>query len=260
MYKNKILAAFTVVVYMFLLAPLVIITGTAFGRDNYLKFPPTGFSLKWIQNIFEVEMFARTFVISIEIAVVGTLFALLVGIPAAYALSRHSFKGKAYVKGLFLSPVIVPGIVMGFSLLKFLIIKFDLPIIQSLLIGHTIVILPYIIRVISSSLENFDYSIEEAAISLGASGFKTFFIIILPNVTSGVIAAFILAFINSFNNVPISIFLSGPGISTLPIQMMSYVEYYFDPTISALSVVLMLMTAVLMFIIERTLGLSFFAK
>jgi putative spermidine/putrescine transport system permease protein len=128
------------------------------------------------------------------------------------------------------------------------------------LIGHTIVILPYIIRVISSSLENFDYSIEEAAISLGAGGLKTFFIIILPNISSGMIAAFILAFINSFNNVPISIFLSGPGVSTLPIQMMSYVEYYFDPTVSALSVVLMIMTAILMFIIERTLGLSFFAK
>jgi len=260
MYKNKLLTTFTLAVYIFLLAPLVIITATAFGTDSYLRFPPKGFSLKWVQNIFEVEMFARTFVISIQIAVIGTLIALLIGIPAAYALSRYSFKGKGFVQGLFLSPVIVPGIVFGFSLLKFLIIRFEMDIIPSLLIGHTIVILPYIIRVISSSLENFDYSIEEAAISLGASGLKTFFIVILPNVTSGVIAAFILAFINSFNNVPISIFLSGPGVSTLPIQMMSYVEYYFDPTISALSVILMIMTAVLMFAIERTLGLSFFTK
>ncbi len=260
MYKNKMLTLFTVAVYIFLLAPLVIISATAFGTDNYLKFPPTGFSMKWVQNIFEVEMFTRTFLISIQIAVIGTCIALLIGIPAAYALSRHSFKGKSFVQGLFLSPVIVPGIVFGFSLLKFLIIRFEMDIIPSLLLGHTIVILPYIIRVISSSLENFDYAIEEAAISLGASGLKTFFIVILPNVTSGVIAAFILAFINSFNNVPISIFLSGPGVSTLPIQMMSYVEYYFDPTVSALSVVLMLMTAVLMFAIERTLGLSFFTK
>lgn len=259
-YKNKLLTVFSVLVYIFLLAPLVIISATAFGTDNYLKFPPTGFSFKWVQNIFEVEMFVRTFTISIQIAVVGTIIALLIGVPAAYALSRHSFRGKNAIQAIFLSPVIVPGIVFGFSLLKLLIIKFQFPIVPSLLIGHTIIILPYIIRVISSSLENFDYSIEEAAISLGASGIKTFFIVILPNITSGMIAAFILAFINSFNNVPISIFLSGPGISTLPIQMMSYVEYYFDPTVSALSVVLMFMTAILMFIIERTLGLSFFAK
>ncbi|MGB3366592.1 MAG: ABC transporter permease [Acidaminobacteraceae bacterium] len=259
-YKNKLLTTFSVMVYIFLLAPLVIISATAFGEDNYLKFPPTGFSMKWLQNIFEVDMFVRTFMISIQIAVVGTIIALIIGIPAAYALSRYSFAGKNIIQGIFLSPVIVPGIVFGFSLLKLLIIKFQFPIIPSLLIGHTIVILPYIIRVISSSLENFDYSIEEAAISLGAGGLKTFFIVILPNISSGMIAAFILAFINSFNNVPISIFLSGPGVSTLPIQMMSYVEYYFDPTVSALSVVLMIMTAILMFIIERTLGLSFFAK
>lgn len=201
--KNKALMAFSAFVYLFLLVPLVIITGTAFGSAGYLKFPPTDFSLKWVQNIFEVEMFMRTFGISMQIAVVGTLIALLVGIPAAHALSGYSFKGKSYVEGLFLSPVIVPGIVLGFSLLKFLIIRFDLEVMTSLLIGHTVLILPYIVRVISSSLENFDYAIEEASISLGCSGIKTFFIVVLPNVRAGVLAAFILAFINSFNNVPV---------------------------------------------------------
>jgi len=258
--QNKFLTIFSLLVYMFLLAPLVIITVTAFGSDSYLKFPPSGFSFKWIENIFKVEMFMKTFKISMEVAVLGTTLALIIGIPVAYVLSRYRFKGKKILQGLFLSPVIVPGIVLGFSLLKFLIINNDLPVFTSLLLGHTVIILPYIIRVISSSLENFDFSIEESAVSLGASRLKTFFIIVLPNVTSGVIAAFILAFINSFNNVPISIFLTGPGISTLPIQMMSYVEYYFDPTVAALSVILMAMTAVLMFIVEKTLGLTFFAK
>lgn len=258
--KNKLLTAFSILVYIFLLAPLVIITGTAFGEDNYLKFPPRGFTLKWIENIFEVEMFVTTFKISMTIAIVATLIALLIGVPAAYILSRTDVKGKSFIQGLFLSPVIVPGIVFGFTLMKLLIVRFQLDVIPSLLIGHTIVILPYIIRVISSSLGNLDYSIEEASISLGSNSVKTFFIVVLPNITSGVIAAFILAFINSFNNVPISIFLSGPGVSTLPIQMMSYVEYYFDPTVSALSVILMVLTAFLMFIIERSLGLSFFAK
>ncbi len=260
MRKNKLLTLFAIGVYAFLLAPLVVITGTAFGEDSFLKFPPKGFTLKWVQNIFEVEMFVKTFKISMEIAIFATLFALLIGLPAAYALSRYQFKGKGLIQGIFLTPIIVPGIVLGFTLLKVLIIRYELPIIPSLFIGHTLVILPYIIRVISSSLEGFDFAIEEAALSLGANGLKTFFIIVLPNVTSGIIAAFILAFINSFNNVPISIFLTGPGVSTLPIQMMSYVEYYFDPTVSALSVILMIMTAVLMFIVERTLGLSFFSK
>ncbi len=258
--KSKGLALFSGIVYAFLLFPLLIITVAGFGKESYLKFPPGGFSLHWIENIFRVEMFMKTFVISLELAALATLIAFLVGLPAAYALSRYDFHGKDLLKGLFMSPVLVPGIVLGFSLLKLFIAQLGMPIFPGLLLGHTVVILPYIIRVISSSLDNLDYSIEECAVSLGANRVKAFFLIVLPNITSGVIASFILAFINSFNNVPVSVFLTGPGISTLPIQMMSYVEYYFDPTIAALSVVLMAMTAVLMYIVERTLGLNIVTK
>ncbi len=258
--KNRWLAVFTSLVYAFLLFPLVIITITGFGKDNYLKFPPSGFSFHWVANIFQVEMFMKTFKISLEIAALGTLLAFSVGMPAAYVLSRYHFAGKTALKSLFMSPVIVPGIVFGFALLKLLIIQIGLPVYTSLLLGHTIVILPYIIRVMSASLDNLDYSIEECAISLGASPVRAFFAVVIPNITSGVIAAFILAFINSFNNVPISVFLTGPGLSTLPIQMMSYVEYYYDPTIAALSVLLMAMTAALMLVVEKTLGLGIVVK
>lgn len=258
--NNKFLTAFAVLVYMFLLGPLVIIVGSSFGPDSFLVFPPRGFSLQWFANIFKVEMFLKTFRISMELAGLGTVFALILGVPAAYAVSRYKFKGKNILNSIFLSPVLIPGIVLGFSLLKHLVIVYDFPIYTSLLIGHTIILLPYIMRVISSSLSNFDYSVEEAAMSLGANRLKTFFIVVFPNIRSGVIAAFILAFINSFNNVPVSVFLSGPGVSTLPIQMLTYVEYNFDPTIAALSVVLMVLTVVLMMIVEKTLGLSYFAK
>lgn len=258
--KGKGLSIFAFLVYFFLLAPLVIIIATSFGPDKALIFPPKGFSLKWMANIFKVEAFRDTFLISMQLSVIGTIIALILGIPAAYGLSRYNFKGKNLLNGIFLSPVLIPGIVLGFSLLKYLVILTKLPIYTSLLIGHVIIIIPYIIRVISSSLSNFDYSIEEASMSLGANRIKTFFVVVLPNIRSGVIAAFILAFINSFNNVPVSLFLTGPGISTLPIQMLIHVEYNFDPTIAALSVLLMLMTAVLMFVIEKTLGLKYFAK
>lgn len=260
MKKNRFTAIISMFVYTFLLAPLVIIIFAGFGKDRYLKFPPTGFSLEWVSNIFKVQMFIETLKISLIVAIVSTLLALLIGMPAAYVLSRHNFKGKNIIKGLFLSPLIVPGIVFGFSLLKFLIVANNLPVLTSLLIGHVVIILPYIIRIMSSSLDNFDYSIEECAVSLGAGRVKTFFVIVLPNITSGVVAAFILAFIDSFNNIPISIFLTGPGVSTLPIQMMNYVEYYFDPTVAALSTILMVMTAVMMLIVEKTLGLNIVTK
>lgn len=258
--NSRGLKIFAFVVYFFLLAPLVIIAISSFGAEKSLVFPPNGFSLKWIANIFKIEMFRKTFLISMQLSIFGTLIALILGIPAAYALSRYNFKGKSFFNGIFLSPVLIPGIVLGFSLLRYLVVYSKLNVYTSLLIGHVIIIIPYIIRVISSSLSNFDYSIEEASMSLGANKVKTFFTVVLPNIRSGVIAAFILAFINSFNNVPISLFLTGPGVSTLPIQMLIHVEYNFDPTIAALSLVLMVMTALLMFIIEKTLGLAYFAK
>lgn len=258
--KNKLLTLFVVLVYIFMFAPLIIITATSFGTENYVAFPPKGFSLKWFANIFKSQTFMKTFGISLQVSLLATVFALIIGVPAAYGLSRFNFKGKGVLKNFFFSPTIIPGIVIGFSMFQFITIKLRMPVYLSLLIGHTIVIIPYIIRVIGSSLENFDYSIEEAAVSLGAPRGQTFFRVVLPNITSGVIASFMLAFINSFNNVPVSIFLTGPGVSTLPISMMSYVEYNYDPTVSALSVILMVITVVIMFIVEKTLGLSYFSK
>lgn len=260
MKKNKFLVIFTLMVYIFLLGPLLIIIGASFSSGNFLTFPPKGFSLKWFENILNVGMFMETLKISLGIAFLATMVALIMGIPAAYAINRYNFKGKNVLNGIFVSPVLIPGIVLGFALLKFLMVENDFPVYLSLFIGHAIILFPYAIRVVSSSLSNFDYSIEEAAMSLGLSKGKTFFKVVLPNIKSGVIAAFILAFINSFNNVPLSVFLSGPGVSTLPIQMLSYVEYNYDPTIAALSVVLMVFTIVLMVIVEKTLGLSYFAK
>ncbi|BFT75081.1 MULTISPECIES: ABC transporter permease [Paenibacillus] len=258
--KNRGLAFFTLLVYIFLLGPLVIIAFASFEPGSVLKFPPTGFSLKWYRNIWEVKMFMTTAGTSIIVSLIGNLFALLLGIPAAYALSRFTFKGKEALNAVFISPVLIPGIVLGFTMLRYLIVTYNLPIYAALLIGHTVIMLPFIIRVVASSLSNFDFAVEEAALSLGAGRLKTFFKVVLPNIKSGIIAAVLIAFLESFNNVDISVFMTGPGISTLPIQMLTYVENHFDPTIAAISVLLMILTAVLMFIIERLMGLSYFTK
>ncbi|MEK3915149.1 ABC transporter permease [Paenibacillus sp. FSL H7-0331] len=258
--KNRGLALFTLLIYILLLSPLLIIAATSFEPGTIMKFPPQGFSLKWYENIFKQSMFMETFKISIMVSLVGNLFALLIGIPAAYALSRFDFKGKEAWNSLFISPILIPGIVMGFTMLKYLIVAYQLPMMTALFIGHTVIMLPFTIRVIASSLSNFDFSIEEAALSLGSSRLKTFFIVVLPNIKSGILAAIIIAFLDSFNNVEISVFMTGPGVSTFPIQMLSYLENHFDPTLAAISVLLMLLTMVLLFLIERLLGLSYFTK
>ncbi|PKG21813.1 ABC transporter permease [Niallia nealsonii] len=258
--KNRGLALFTLLVFIFLLGPLLIISITSFESGNILKFPPEEYSFKWYENIFKVEMFLTTFKTSIMVSIAGNILALILGIPAAYALSRFDFKGKGLVNAVFVSPVLIPGIVLGFSFLRYIVVAYQLPIYVSLFIGHTVIMLPFIIRVIYSSLTNFDFSIEEAAQSLGASKLGTFFTIVLPNIKSGIMAAVMIAFLESFNNVDISVYMTGPGISTFPIQMLLYVENYFDPTVAAISVLLMLITAIFMFLVERLMGLSYFTK
>jgi len=254
------LIVFASIVFFFLLAPLVIIIGSALSDTTYLTFPPRGLTLRWFENIFEMSAFRRTAVTSFQLAFLGTALSLLVGIPAAYALNRYRIELPSWLSTVYVLPILVPEIVFGFSLMKSVTVGLDTPIFLTLLIGHALLVLPYSVRVVSASLASFDFSIEEAAISLGSPPLKTFFTIVLPNIRAGVIAAFILAFITSLNDVSVSLFLTGPGISTLPIQILAHMEQFFDPTIASVSVLLMLVTVAVMAIVEATLGLTFLTK
>ncbi|MFK0383846.1 MULTISPECIES: ABC transporter permease [Rhizobium/Agrobacterium group] len=245
-----------VLVFIFLLAPLFIIFGASLTPGTFLSFPPQGLSLRWYAFVLQNESFMESFKTSLIVATLGTGIAMLVGIPVAYALVRHRSVIPGWFGSIFFLPVLVPEIVFGFSLLKTVIVTLELPVMTALLIGHTIIAIPYAVRVIGASLSSFDFSAEEAAISLGCSPLKTFFTVVLPNIRSGIVAAFILAFISSMNDVSVSLFLTGPGVSTLPINLFTYVEQHFDPSVAAVSVLLMLLTAIVIVIVERTLGLS----
>ena len=191
MKKNKFLTGYAVVVFAFLMIPLAIITVTAFGGGSAIVFPIDSVSLKWFANVFALKSFRQSFLTSLEVAFLATIIALIVGVPAAYALARSHVRGRQILKSLFLSPTIVPGIVIGFILYQFLILTFRIPVFISLLAGHFMVTLPYVIRVVGSAMEQFDFSIEEAAWSLGSPKGKAFFQVVLPNVTSGISTRFI---------------------------------------------------------------------
>ena len=254
------LIAFAAAVHFFLLGPLVIVLGAALSDTTFLTFPPEGLSLRWFAAIWEISAFRRTFVTSFQIAFAATALALLIGIPAAYALNRYRVALPSWLSTIYVLPILVPEIVLGFSLLRSIQVGAGLPVTTVLLIGHTLIVLPYAVRVVSAALASFDFSVEEAAVSLGRPRWRAFFVIVLPNVRAGVIAAFILAFITSINDVSVSLFLTGPGVSTLPIQILAHVEQFFDPVIASVSVLLMLLTVGVMAIVEATLGLSFLAK
>ena len=254
--KNGALMLITALVYVFLIGPLLVIAAASFSETKALKFPGQGFTLDWYKKVLTMSSFISAAKLSIVIALAATAIALLLGLPAAYALNRYKFRGKEAIKTLFLSPVLIPCIVLGFIMLRYVVNLYDLEVIPSLLIGHTLLSIPYVMRVVTSSLANFDFAVEEAACNLGATRVYTFFHIVLPNIKSGIASACIMSVINSFNNVSLSAFLTGPGVNMLPIEIMSYVEYHFDPTIAALATILMLATLGVMLLIEKTLGLQ----
>ena len=258
MRRSPWLYASLVLLYILLLGPYIIIFVAAFGAESTLAFPPSGFSLRWFANVFQTSQFVESFWLSLQLGLLATFIALLLGIPIAYALVRFRFPGRGLVETVFSAPILVPGLVIGFAMLRYFVLVGNLNIFTGLLIGHIAILFPYSVRVVSSSLRNLDPAIEEAAISLGAGRLRAFLLVVLPNIRSGIGAAFILAFIVSFNNVPVSLFLTGPGVTTLPISMLVYMEYYFDPTIAALSTLLIIFTIVLVQGAERALGLSKF--
>ena len=240
----------------FLIGPFFIIVAAGLSAGDFLAFPPEGLSLKWYIKVFEVESFRESFALSMFLAVFGTITALVLGVPAAYALSRYNIPYGETIKTAVAAPIIVPGIIVGLALLRYLVVPLNLTITLALFLAHTALVLPYAVRVVSSSLNNLRSDMEEAAVLLGCSRIGAFIRVVLPNIQSGVLAAFILGFVTSFNQVPVSLFLSGPGVRTLPIDMLSYMEITYDPSVAALSALLALMSVIIIFVAEKFLGFS----
>ncbi|MCB1969133.1 MAG: ABC transporter permease [Geminicoccaceae bacterium] len=240
----------------FLIGPFLIIIAAALSAGNTLAFPPQGFSFRWFIKVFEIESFRASFGVSMFLAIFGTLAALVLGVPAAYAMNRYRVPGAELVKAVVSSPIIVPGIIVGLALLRYFALPYGVGIGTALFLAHTALVLPYAVRVVSASLENLRTDMEEAALLLGCSRFGAFRRIVLPNIRGGILAAFILGFVTSFNQVPVSLFLSGPGLRTLPIDMIAYMEINYDPSIAALSALLAFMSIAIVFAAERFIGLS----
>jgi putative spermidine/putrescine transport system permease protein len=241
---------------VFLIGPFVIIVAASLSGGETLAFPPQGLSLRWVAKVFTIDSFRESFAMSMFLAIGGTLFALILGIPAAYALSRYRLPGGETIRTMVSLPIIVPGIIVGLAILRYLVVPFSFDITLALFFAHTALVLPYAVRVVSASLNNLRSDMEEAAVLLGSSRLGAFFRVVLPNIRAGVLAAFILGFVTSFNQVPVSLFLAKPGVQTLPIDMLGYMETTYDPSVAALSALLAFLSIGIVFLAERFLGFS----
>ncbi|EWY38316.1 polyamine ABC transporter permease [Skermanella stibiiresistens SB22] len=242
--------------YLFLLAPILIVVPLSFSDDNILTFPPTSWGVRWYAQMFEHQALVNAFQVSLSLAAIVTVLSLAAGIPAAYALHRFRFRGRDALMNLFTAPLLLPSIVLGLSILLVFVKLQLLATFVGLVVAHLIVTTPYVVRIMSTALTTLPPSVEEAATMLGASPLVVFRRVTLPLMMPGLVASAALSFLLSFDEVVISLFITGPHITTLPVEIFNYVESRTDPLIAAVSVVLVAATLLVVLLVERSLGLS----
>ncbi|MBY3042839.1 ABC transporter permease [Rhizobium leguminosarum] len=239
----------------FLAIPLVITCVMAFDARTYLgPMPPPALSLHWFERLVSQADILASLRTSLILAVLTTVLSVTIGTAAAVGLARGNFPGKAALTSAFLSPLIVPPVVIGFGLLLFLSKAGITSGMARLLLGHVIVTLPYCIRTSLASLLGSDQRLTEAAMVLGATERQAFWTITLPLMRTGVVTGAIFAFAISMDDVSISLFLSDPSATTLPVTLVSNMRAAFDLTIAAAAVVLIAVTALLIVVLDRVVG------
>lgn len=252
---NIILSVICVLAIIFILAPLVIVVVNSFNAAPYSVFPPTGFSTQWFAKLATLPRFISGAKNSITAALMAVGISLLIGIPASYALARYRLKFKNVIQSFILLPMSMPKIVLGLSLFINFVGLGLYNTLFGLSIAHSLLVLPYIVLMVTAAIKNISRQQEEAAMDLGARPAVAFVRVLAPQIMVAVVMASALGFIVSFDQVEASIFLLRSTNYTLPIEMMIYMEKYQDPTIAALSTVLIVavlsLLGVLAFVLRK---------
>jgi putative spermidine/putrescine transport system permease protein len=244
------------IVIVYLALPLIVVVGISFTATEYLKFPPLGFTLRWYESVFSDPTFVEAFIISGELAALATAIALLLGIPAALVISRRNFRGRRFLSAAFLSPLVLPTIVLGAAILQYASTLGFARTFLALLAGHVVLVTPYVIRTALASLSGMELSLEEAAQDLGASQTETFFLVTVPQIKPGIIAGALFAFINSWINVEVSIFNSTAQLMTIPVKLFEYIQFNIDPRLAAVSAATIYVAILVVIVIDFTVGIE----
>ena len=245
------------VVLLFLSLPIVVAVGVAFGSDRIARFPPRGLSLRWFSAALSNETFIGALGNSLQLALLTTLVTILIGLPASIALVRRRFPAQAGLEAFLLSPLSLPGVLFGISMLFFLGASgFGLTW-WGLLVAHAVVSVPFVLRTTLAVYRGMDRGLEETALVLGAGPWQTFWHVTLPLLRPGLVAGGLFAFLTSFDNVPVSIFLTTERNNTLPVTIMSYlVNQDFDATVGAICALQVGVVLVLLYLLDRIYGVG----
>ena len=251
-----VLSSFSWLVLLYLLIPLAVIVGASFTTSPYLRFPPEGFTLHWYGQFLKDTSYLRAIWTSGLLAVSAAVIALLTGVPVALVLARSQFIGKQLLSALFFSPLILPAIVIGAAILQYASALGFARSFSAMLVGHAVIVIPYVIRTPLASLGGFDASLEEAARDLGDSALGAFFRVTLPLIKPGVIAGTLFAVIISWINVELSMFNTTASLMTIPVKLFNYIQYSVDPMIAAVSAGTIYVAVIVVAILDLVVGID----
>ena len=250
------------VAYLVIFAPVIMIVVTSFFAQEIISFPPPALSLQWYVNAWDKPEFLRGLITSLEVALLTAAIGVPIGTAAALAIVRGEFPGRGALSSFLLAPLAVPGVVAGSGLYMLYVMAedfFDRDIkatTEGLVAAHTLLAIPWTVRLVVASLQGLDRRAEEAAANLGAGPFTVFRRITLPMMRPGIVAAAMFSFIQSFENLDLSMLLVGPGRITLPVAMLNYLEFRIDPTLAAVATVQITLVGLLMVVTDRFVKLS----
>ena len=230
----------------FLYLPIAVLVAYSFNDSRSLTWPMSGLTLDWYQKLSQNDQLIQAFYNSVYVAVSATSLTLIIGIPAAIALDRFDFPGKGLFRKLILLPIALPGIITGISMLiLFRSLGFNLSL-QAVIVGHATALLSVVVTLVYARLQRLPASLAEASADLGASGLQTFFLVTLPNIRTAVMGAGMLAFTLSFDEIPVTFFLTGRD-NTLPMYIWSTLRRGLTPEINAIGTLIVAMSIVLIF-------------
>lgn len=239
---------------VFLLTPLTVTFAASFGSSVF-SLPPPGWSLRWYERLATTRGLTEALTTSLQIAALSTTISLVLGTMCAIGLVRGRFPGREAVATFLVSPLMLPGLVIGIAMLqgfKAVGLRAAWP---SLLVAHVVITMPYVMRTIHGALSLFDFSMLDAARTLGCSYARALWRVLVPALIPAFLTSGMFAFLASMDNYPVSIFFTDAWTKTLPIQMLQFVEERPDPTIAAISTGLILLAVVALIIGDRLVGL-----
>jgi putative spermidine/putrescine transport system permease protein len=238
-------------VLAFLMLPVAVVVLASFSASSYLTIPPEGVTLRWYGRVLDDRGYIDAIVASLVLAIACTGIALVVGVAASYALLRRAVPASGAVTAVVMSPLVFPGVVIGVASLQFYSALGLSGSFWPLVLAHVVITVPYVVRATLASLQGVDPDLENAACVLGANRLQAFLRVTMPLLRPGIAAGGLFAFITSFDNVPVSIFLVGTRTTTLPVKIFSAIEFGVDPSVAAVSSLMILATAIFLILAER---------